>query len=275
MSMPIFKVDAEILHTCSTCSSRGLTSFFFFFFSCVLFAENLVEGGPHLPKFVNNKNKRQVRSSQWHIKDVCKISRFESKKRREHSSGNTFGLFYVNQPVNSILSDAWLADVRFDKTLDLPAGVSFKCACIPAYLAYNPGGTRHRIAECKHCTGGVRSLMIYRWSMTFRADRSLVHMMCISYCNDLCISGQTYPWSTWPAWAIAMFFFLAGQTNPWSKWSARTIAMICAVQGRQIPDLYDMYGLYQWSVPFRADISLVCTVYRAYRSCCRVRVGRS
>ena len=42
-----------------------------------------------------------MRSSQGHLNDVCKHSRFESLKRREYSLGNIsyLGLFNVNQPV--------------------------------------------------------------------------------------------------------------------------------------------------------------------------------
>ena len=31
--------------------------------------------------------------------------------------------------------------------------------------------------------------------MSFRADRSLIYNISMSYCNDLCLPGQTDPWS--------------------------------------------------------------------------------
>ena len=46
----------------------------------------------------DKKKTRQVRSLQWHIEDVRKISWSESKKRRGHSPRNKFVFFYVNQP---------------------------------------------------------------------------------------------------------------------------------------------------------------------------------
>ena len=101
------------MHTsCSTCPSRGLTSGYFFFFS----PKRLVQGGPQFPKNLNwrkirqrtdkeQKNKRQVNSSQWHTEDVCKISRSESKKRLGHSPGNNF--VFLRESACIILRSIW------------------------------------------------------------------------------------------------------------------------------------------------------------------------
>ena len=75
-----WEIDAEILHTCFTCPSRGLTPVFFFFF--FFFIANIwAKGGPLFQKILTdkktgakkqNKNQQQVRSSQGHIENVFK-----------------------------------------------------------------------------------------------------------------------------------------------------------------------------------------------------------
>ena len=100
MSTPFLRdVDAEILHACSTCPSRGQTSVFLLF----IFADkNWAKVGHIFRKILTgeisgeNKKKNLVRCSQGHVEDVCTISRSESKKRRGHSPGNSFGVFSVN-----------------------------------------------------------------------------------------------------------------------------------------------------------------------------------
>ena len=104
-----------------------------------------------------------MRSSQGHIEDVCKISRFESKKRRRHSPGRKFGFFNVNQPVtaSSLLTVSPPRSCRFaplqitpKQIADIEKAVSLRKEAVsaasravvppsasPASLASAPGAT--------------------------------------------------------------------------------------------------------------------------------------
>ena len=97
----------EILHTCSTCPCRGLTSgvAFVFVSSPKTFGlrwSNFSEKS-HLTKNQAKKKKKGEKSDVFakgtYIEDGCKISaKFhvsESKKRRGHSPGNKLGGFNV------------------------------------------------------------------------------------------------------------------------------------------------------------------------------------
>ena len=99
------------------------------------------------------KKKRQVRSSQCHIEDLCIISRSESKNRRGHSPRKIFVFFYANQPV-----------------YHLPAGEKKVCTDVH-------GVGRHGTARVDACCQSVaqkqkRRIHTYNYKPASRRDQS-------------------------------------------------------------------------------------------------------